>query len=161
MISHFVAQQLQNHKTAHGSSVYLTHDATYVLDGNTDTVSVSEEEGAPWVAIEYPDPTEVGKVELVADQEQAVELKNCQVRLLDGITGVLGSSMSTEGTLLGSWAGPASNGETITINPPGKAHFATGKYLLVQCATQGARLRLAEVRVFGGETPQLLNLELK
>ena len=115
-------------------------------------MSISEEEDAPWVAIEFPDPVEVGKVELVAaDQEQAVELKNCEVRLLDDIVGILGSAMYTEGTLLGSWAGPASNGETITINPPGKNHFATGKYVLVQCATEGAKLRLAEVRVFGGE----------
>ena len=161
MTSHFAAEQLQNHEAAHGSSIYLTHNATYAFDGNTTTVSISEEEDAPWVAIEYVDPTEVGKVELVADQEHAVELKNCEVRLLDNITGVLGSAMYTEGTLLGSWAGPASDGETITINPPGKAHFATGKYLLVQCATEGARLRLAEVRVFGGENFLLLNLELK
>ena len=118
---------------------------------------ITEEEDAPWVAIEYPDPTEVGKVELVADQEHAVELKNCEVRLLSSIARVLGSSMYTEGTLLGSWAGPAINGETVTINPPGKAHFATGKYLLVQCATEGARLRLAEVRVFGGENHALSN----
>ena len=123
-----------------------------MLDGNTSTVSISEEEDAPWVAIEFPDPVEVGKVELVAvDQEQAVELKNCEVRLLDDIVGILGSAMYTGGTLLGSWAGPASNGETITINPPGKNHFAVGKYVLVQCATEGAKLRLAEVRVFGGE----------
>ena len=124
----------------------------FVLDANTSTVSISEEEDAPWVAIEFPDPVEVGKVELVAaDQEQAVELKNCEVRLLDDIVGILGSAMYTGGTLLGSWAGPASNGETITINPPGKNHFAVGKYVLVQCATEGAKLRLAEVRVFGGE----------
>ena len=123
-----------------------------MLDGNTSTVSISEEEDAPWVAIEFPDPVEVGKVELVAvDQEQAVELKNCEVRLLDDIVGILGSAMYTGGTLLGSWAGPASNGETITINPPGKNHFAIGKYVLIQCATEGAKLRLAEVRVFGGE----------
>ena len=115
-------------------------------------MSISEEEDAPWVAIEFPDPVEVGKVELVAaDQEQAVELKNCEVRLLDDIVGILGSAMYTGGTLLGSWAGPASNGETITINPPGKNHFAVGKYVLIQCATEGAKLRLAEVRVFGGE----------
>ena len=115
-------------------------------------MSISEEEDAPWVAIEFPDPVEVGKVELVAaDQEQAVELKNCEVRLLDDIVGILGSAMYTGGTLLGSWAGPARNGETITINPPGKNHFAAGKYVLVQCATEGAKLRLAEVRVFGGE----------
>ena len=151
MISHFVAEQLQNHLAAHGSSVHSTHNATFVLDGNTATVSISEEEDAPWIAMEYPDRTEVGKVELVADNEHAVELKNCEVRLLDNIVGVLGSAMYTGGTLLGSWEGPASNGETITINPPGKAHFATGKYVLVQCATEGARLRLAEVRVFGGE----------
>ena len=151
MILHFLAEQLQNHVAAHGSSVHSTHNATNVVDGNTRTVSISEEEDAPWVAIEYPDPTEVGKVELVADQEHAVELKNCEVRLLESITGVLGSNMYTGGALLGFWAGPASNGETITINPPGKAHFATGKYVLVQCATQGARLRLAEVRVYGGD----------
>ena len=151
MISHFVAEQLQNHLAAHGSSVHSTHNATFVLDGNTATVSISEEEDAPWIAIEYPNLTEVGKVELVAVNEHAAELKNCEVRLLDNIVGVLGSTMCTEGTLLGFWAGPASNGETITINPPGKAHFATGKYVLVQCATEGARLRLAEVRVFGGE----------
>ena len=151
MISYFLAEQLQNHLAAHGSSVHSTHNATFVLDGNTSTVSISDEEDAPWIAIEYLDPTEVGKVELVADNEHAEELKNCEVRLLDNIVGVLGSAMYTGGTLLGSWAGPASDGETITINPPGKAHFATGKYVLVQCATEGARLRLAEVRVFGGE----------
>ena len=89
-------------------------------------------------------------MELVADNQDAAELKNCEVRLVDNIHDVLGNAMFTEGTLLGSWAGPASNGETITINPPGRNHFAAGRFVLIQCRTDGTKLKLAEVRVFGG-----------
>ena len=94
-------------------------------------------------------------MELVADNQDAAELKNCDVQLVDNIDDVLGNAMYTEGTLLGSWAGPASNGETITINPPGRNHFATGRFVLVQCRTDGEKLRLAEVRVFGGGVSEL------
>ena len=135
---------------AHASSVHLTHNAENILDGDDSTLAITEEEVAPWLAIEYPEPTEVGKVELVADNQDAAELKNCEVRLVDNIDDVLGNAMYTEGTLLGSWAGPASNGETITINPPGRNHFAAGRFVLVQCRTDGTKLKLAEVRVFGG-----------
>ena len=91
-------------------------------------------------------------MELVADNQDAAELKNCEVRLVDNVDDVLGNAMYTEGTLLSSWAGPASDGETITINPPGRNHFAAGRFVLVQCRTGGEKLRLAEVRVFGGGT---------
>ena len=140
---------------AHASSVDLTHNAEKILDGNDSTLAITEEEVAPWLAIEYPEPTEVGKVELVADNQDAAELKNCEVRLVDNIDDVLGNAMYTEGTLLGSWAGPASNGETVTINPPGRNHFAAGRFVLVQCRTDGEKLRLAEVRVFGGGVSEL------
>ena len=91
-------------------------------------------------------------MELVADNQDAAELKNCEVRLVDNVDDVLGNAMYTEGTLLSSWAGPASDGETITINPPGRNHFAAGRFVLVQFRTDGEKLRLAEVRVFGGGT---------
>ena len=137
---------------AHASSVDLTHNAENILDGDNSTLAITEEEVAPWLAIEYPEPTEIGKVELVADNQDAAELKNCEVRLVDNVDDVLGNAMYTEGNLLGSWAGPALNGETVTINPPGRNHFAAGRFVLVQCRTDGAKLRLAEVRVFGGGT---------
>ena len=45
-----------------------------------------------------------------------------------------------------------SEGETFTINPPGRGFFATGKFVLFQCATAGDHLNVMEIKVFAGDT---------
>ena len=135
------------------SSVYSdSFGSDKALDGDTSSKAVTQEETAPWIAVEYPSPTEVSKVEIVNDAgADGQRTKDCEVRMVDDLTGILGSAMFTGGTLLGSWAGPGTGGETITINPPGRGVFATGKYVLLQCAT-GTYLNVMEIKVFAGKT---------
>ena len=132
------------------SSVYASfHDSDKFLDGDTSSKAVTLQEAAPWMAIEYPSPTEVSKVEIVnAPDGDGQRTKDCEVRLVDDLTGILGSAMFTGGTLLGSWAGPGTGGETFTISTPGV--FATGKYVLFQCATDNY-LNVMEIKVFAGK----------
>ena len=126
-------------------------DSSKALDGDTSSKAVTLAETAPWIAIEYPSPTEVSKVEIVnAPDTDGQRIKDCEVRMVDDITGIQASAMFTGGTLLGSWAGPGTGGETITINPPGRGVFATGKYVLLQCAT-GTFLNVMEIKVFAGK----------
>ena len=124
-----------------------------VLDGDTGSKAVTQQEPAPWIAIEYPGATEVSKVEIInAPGADGQRTKDCEVRLVDDLTGIQGSAMFTGGTLLGSWAGPGAGGETFTINPPGRGFFATGKFVLFQCATAGDHLNVMEIKVFSGDT---------
>ena len=121
------------------------HDADKALDGDTNSKFVTQQETAPWIAIEYPSPTQVSKVEVVnAPGGDGQRTKDCEVRLVDDLTGIQGSAMFTGGTLLGSWAGPGVGGETFTITGS-----AAGKYLLFQCAT-GTYLNVMEIKVFAG-----------
>ena len=139
--------------TGHISSDYDSthHGPDKALDGDTNTKAVTQEEPAPWIAIEYPGPTEVSKVEIVnAPGTDGERTKDCEVRMVDDITGIQASAMFTGGTLLGSFAGPGSGGETITFNPPGRGvGVATGKYVLFQCTT-GTYLNVMEMKVFAG-----------
>ena len=150
-------QQLTNHVTGHMSSIYENNANDFgpgkVLDGDTGSKAVTLQEAAPWIAVEYPGPTEVSKVEIInAPGGDGQRTKDCEVRLVDDLTGIQGSAMFTGGTLLGSWAGPGAGGETFTINPPGRGFFATGKFVLFQCATAGDHLNVMEIKVFAGDT---------
>ena len=132
--------------TGHQSSHYANfHDADKAIDGDTNSKFVTQQETAPWIAIEYPSPTQVSKVEVVnAPGGDGQRTKDCEVRLVDDLTGIQGSAMFTGGTLLGSWAGPGVGGETFTITGS-----AAGKYVLFQCAT-GTYLNVMEIKVYAG-----------
>ena len=127
-------------------------DSDKALDGDTSTKAVTLSETAPWIAVEYPSPTEVSKVEIInaPGAGDGQRIKDCEVRMVDDLIGIQASAMFTGGTLLGSWAGPGTGGETITINPPGRGVFATGKYVLLQCATENY-LNVMEIKVFAGK----------
>ena len=72
-------------------------------------------------------------------------MNNVEVRATDSLPTTV-ATMFTGGELLGTYAGPGTNGQSVTV-----VGEAQGKFLLVQMNNGDAPLSLAEVSVWGYE----------
>jgi len=144
-----------------------TSDARFIaakcIDGDTTGVddgvdSVfgdmchTNEERAPWFAIDYGRTVTVATVEIFNRVSCCGDrTRNVDVRISDELP-VSGSRMFSGGTLFGHFAGPATNGQHITIS--GEREMS-GRYVIVQMDKRFTKngestpLNLKEVRAFG------------
>ena len=99
--------------------------AAKCIDGNTegpdetsesDDLCHTEEEPTPWIAIDYGTTVTVQRVEIFNRRECCGErTRNVHVRISNELP-TSGSEMFSGGTLLGQFAGPASDGQHIIIS---------------------------------------------
>ena len=114
--------------TATLSSVYVNgvhvYGAGNCIDGNTAPVSTlpyfgichsGRGEAAPWIAIDYGTRVIVERVEIFNRDGSGDRTRNVDVRISDELP-TSGSQMFSGGTLLGHFAGPATDGQHIIIS---------------------------------------------
>ena len=134
-----------NAMTSTGASAPKCIDG--VTSGNWLTVCgtpQTPQQPAPWIALEFHSRVEVTKVVLYARKDCCSErTKNLDVRITDELP-TSGDRMYTGGELLGSYEGPAREGQIITVK--GSPQF--GRYVLVQM-NNPQPLSFHEVTVFG------------
>jgi len=106
-------------------------------------------EATPWIAIDYGTRVIVERVDIFnivhccGDQT-----RNLDVRISDELP-TSGDQMFSGGTLLGHFAGPATNGQHIIIS----GQETSGRYVVVQMDNgDGVPLHLQEVKAFGRAT---------
>ena len=106
----------------HGDS--KKYGAGNCIDGDTSSdtrgghyhMCHTNKERAPWIAIDYGTSVTVGRVEIFNRGGKAgTRTRNVEVRISDTLP-TSGSRMFTGGTVLGRFAGPASNGQHIIIS---------------------------------------------
>ena len=99
------------------SSDYGRYVAGYCIDGDTGgTICHTGRDAAPWIAIDYGTRVIVERVELFNRADCCGErTRNVDVRISDELP-TSGSQMFSGGTLLGHFAGPATNGQHIIIS---------------------------------------------
>ena len=94
------------------------------IDGDTSSdflggllaLCITNRERAPWIAIDYGSSVTIERVEIFNRGDCCGErTQNVEVRISDTIP-TSGSQMFSEGTVLGRFAGPASNGQHINIS---------------------------------------------
>ena len=122
--------------------------ASKCIDGVTSggNLSICETNGqsAPWIALEFQRRVEVTKVVMYARDDCCAErTKNLEVRVTNDLP-TSGESMFTGGNLLGSFQGPATKAQIITV----KGSPKVGRYVLVQMNNPES-LAFHEVTVFG------------
>ena len=101
-----------------------------LLDGTSDDLCHTEEELTPWIAIDYGTTVIVERVEIFNRRYCCGErTQNVDVRISEELP-TSGSQMFSGGPLLGSFAGPATDGQQITISGK-KLHeiLVSDKYL--------------------------------
>ena len=105
--------------TAILSSTYSkSFAAANCIDGNTKSgqVCASQEENAPWLAIDYGTEFFIERVEIFNRNRIAGDrTRNVDVRISDELP-TSGSKMFSGGSLLGHFDGPATNGQHIVIS---------------------------------------------
>ena len=86
------------------------------LRGGRYVICHTNTERAPWIAIDYGTSVTVERVEIFNMHDPWVQrTRNVEVRISDKLP-TSGSQMFSGGTVLGRFAGPASNGQHITIS---------------------------------------------
>jgi len=120
-------------------------------DSNITTICVVPEAPAPWLALDLGRGAhvKVARVQIYnrGDGLGRGRLRNAEVRLTYELP-TSGDQMYTGGQLLGTFNGPAKNGQIIKVEGPAR----TGRYVLIQMNNWGS-LNLHEVEAFGvGET---------
>ena len=155
------------------SSTYGPFVAAKCIDGNTDgpdqphvgesgDLCHTQEDLTPWLAIDYGKTVTVQRVEIFNRQHSRGDrTRNVDVRISDELP-TSGSEMFSGGTLLGHFAGPATNGQQIIIsgetqllniqslliNFLGQRELS-GRYVIVQMDNgENTALNLKEVRAF-------------
>ena len=103
---------------------------------------------APWLLLKFQNTVEVTRVEIYNRNDsnwQATyeRTRNVEVRLIDELP-TRGDTMYTGGQLLGTFKGPATQGQIISVNGSAK----TGRNVLIQMNHQDV-LHFHEVSVFG------------
>jgi len=121
-----------------------------VSDGASADFCHTEEEPTPWLAIDYGTAVTVQRVEIFNRRQCCGDrTRNVDVRISD-VLPTSGSQMFSGGTLLGSFAGPGTDGKMIPIS--GQA--ASGRFVIVQMNNgNDVPLNLKEVKAFGGSGP--------
>ena len=114
------------------SSLNQDKPASKCIDGVTSGghLKICETNGqsAPWIALEFQRQVEVTKVVMHARDDCCAErTKNLEVRVTNNLP-TSGDSMFIGGNLLGSFQGPATNAQMITVKESPKV----GRYVLVQ-----------------------------
>ena len=133
---------------AHMSTVVNNNNAaTNCIDGRkTYGMSCHSNcnETAPWLALEFPDPVKVTRVDIYNRRgEHGARTKNLEVRLTNDLP-TSGDQMYTGGELLGTFVGPGVGGEIIKV----EGSALTGRYILIQMDSEDY-LNLLEVEAFG------------
>ena len=95
------------------------HGAIGCIDGETLIYSGgchTNKDAAPWIAIDYGTRVIVERVEIFnRDNGSGARTRNVDVRISDELP-TSGDQMFSGGTLLGHFAGPATNGQHIIIS---------------------------------------------
>ena len=131
------------------SSQRTNFEATKCIDGVTRGVRsnvchTAGKENAPWLLLDFQSRVEVTRVDIYNRADCCGErTKNLEVRLTDGVP-TTGERMYTGGQLLGSFQGPGTDGQIISVS--GSARI--GRYVLIQM-NNPEPLNLHEVSVFG------------
>ena len=143
--------------------------AAKCIDGDTEgpdgghgtDMCHTNNERAPWIAVDYGKTVAVHRVEIFNRVACCgARTRNVDIRISDELP-TSGSQMFSGGTLLGHFAGPASNGQHIIISGetqllnsqsllitfPGQREIS-GRYVIVQMDNGGDQLNLKEVRAF-------------
>ena len=91
--------------------------AANCIDGNTESgqVCASQEENAPWLAIDYGREFIIERVEIFNRVELGDRTRNVDVRISDELP-TSGSQMFSGGSLLGHFAGPGTDAQQIIIS---------------------------------------------
>ena len=104
--------------TATLSSTYADNfRAAFCIDGNTDdpgSACITNGERTPWIAIDYGTRVIVETVEIFHWRKFAYRNQNVDVRISEELP-TSGKKMFSGGTLLGHFAGPATNEQQIVI----------------------------------------------
>jgi len=127
------------------------------IDGDTITPSIqtntgggnmchSRNERSPWLAIDYGARVNVQRVEIFNREDCCGDwARNVDVRVSNELP-TSASEMFSGGSLLGHFAGPATNGQHIIIT----GETITGRYVIVQMDnSEDHPLNLREVKAFG------------
>ena len=111
----FTGAELLHPITATLSSQYGDFQATMCID-NTGNICHSDGEHSPWLAIDYGIPVIVKRVEIFNREDCCGDqTKNVEVRVSDELP-TSASQMFSGGSLLGQFAGPATDGQHIIIS---------------------------------------------
>ena len=169
--------------TASMSSTHTKYKAELCINGKDDgkdedrknpDMCASNQDPVPWIALDFGEEMQVsvGKVVIVNRINCCHDrTKNLEVRLTNELPAD-GKSLFTGGHLLGTFDGPGTKGQKITINVkvevdgsgPGWEQM-NGRYLLVQMdhtesdKGKGSWLNLKEVTAFGKEWKEKLLCE--
>merc|ERR1711874_372942 len=125
--------------TDHSSRRYLGKNC---VDGDPSTFCHNKgSEQNPFLVLEYDSPVSVPEVVVTNRNMYGERTKNMFVTVTNKkpVKGKI-----AEGEILGSFTGPGTNGQVITIKATGKA--PVGKYVVIQMRTKGV-LSLADVKV--------------
>ena len=118
----------------------------YCTDSDPNTICHTLEEKAPWLALHFPSSVKVKRVEIKNRVDCCGDrMRNVEVRVTDSLP-TTGDAMFTGGELLGTFTGPASDGQLVEVE--GETAIM-GQFVLVQMDNGRDVLNLAEVRVFG------------
>ena len=130
----------------------MSFDAEKCIDSITTKVRSNlchtdeNADNAPWLALKFPEPVKVARVDIYnrGDANYGGNFKNVEVRLTDELP-PSGDQMYTGGQLLGTFAGPGTNGQIVKVEGTAR----TGRYVLIQMNNRDC-LNLHEVEAFGG-----------
>jgi hypothetical protein len=143
------------------------YEAGNCIDGDTGgrrlchtNDGTENDDATPWIAIDYGTRVIVERVEIFNRLIYGDRARNIDVRISDELPSS-GSQMFSGGTLLGHFAGPATDGQHIIIS----GQETSGRYVIVQmdncsgahfthsiCNNGGAPLMFREVKAFGRAT---------
>ena len=96
-----------------------SHAASYCIDGVTQThshVCISQNEHAPWFAIDFGTEVMIERVEIfnTFGHANGARTRNVEIRISDELP-TSGDEMFSGGTLLGHFAGPGTSEQHIII----------------------------------------------
>ena len=128
--SGFEASKCINGDSTTGTNSNLCHTA-----GNGDR--------APWLLLKFQDRVAVTRVVIYNRVNRRSTTRNLEVRLTDELP-TTGDRMYTGGQLLGTFEGPGTDGQVISVSGSAK----TGRYVLIQMNHQDV-LHFHEISVFG------------
>ena len=126
--------------------------AARCIDGGlrgTSSLCHTQEEKAPWLALDFGTQVEVERVVLHNRESNGERLSNAEIRVADQLP-LSGQMMFSGGQLFDTFKGPGKSGQVVTLTSSA-ATGLVGRFVIVQINnSQGARaLNLNEVTVWG------------